>query len=59
MKAEKLNGNLNMTDNNEAYNINGDNFNVSFSKANGEITSLVYGGKEFIKEGPCPNFRRA
>lgn len=59
MKAEKLNGNLNMNDNNEAYNINGDNFNVSFSKANGEITSLVYGGKEFIKEGPCPNFRRA
>lgn len=52
-------GQLSLKENNGTINIEGNNFKVLFNKDNGEIISLQYAGKEFIKEGPRPNFKRA
>ena len=37
----------------------GNRFVVKFNKGNGQLTSLQYDGKEYIKEGLQPNFWRA
>jgi beta-galactosidase len=39
--------------------IKGKNFTLTFDKTKGTIFSLLYEGKELIKQGPTPNFWRA
>ena len=39
--------------------VRGENFEVLFSGLNGGIVSYKYGGREYIKEVPMPNFWRA
>ncbi len=48
-----------VTESNNAIGVQGDDFEVLFSIANGGMTSYVYGGTEMLKAIPKPNFWRA
>ena len=43
----------------DAITLTGENFRIAFSTADGEMTELLYNGKNLIKEGLQPNFWRA
>ena len=42
----------------DAITLTGENFRIAFSTADGEMTELLYNGKNLIKEGLQPNFWR-
>lgn len=54
-------GNISFSDNNGILKVKGDGFDFTFSKKEGMVTSYIYKGKEFIKDGFGfqPNFWRA
>ena len=54
-----VNGVLTETVSDNNIQIAGTDFSVTFSKDNGEMTSLIYNNQNLIKEGLQPNFWRA
>ena len=57
-KVQPANSTLATDRNNEAITLKGNNFQIAFSTQNGEMTELIYHGKNLIKEGLQPNFWR-
>lgn len=58
-KEARLSSPLNLTDNDQKITIAGRNLQLQFAKKTGEISSLVFEGKEFIRKGLQPNFWRS
>lgn len=55
---ETATGTLALDRNNGITTVKGNNFQVMFSENSGEMTSLLFNGKEMIKAAPQPNFWR-
>lgn len=56
---ESITGKLESERNSEKVTIKGERFSISFYNSNGEISDLIYNGKNLILEGLQPNFWRA
>lgn len=56
--VQKVDGTLTTDRTSDKIKVQGKNFSVQFATLTGVMNSLVYGGKEMIKEGLQPNFWR-
>lgn len=50
---------LSLEDSDKALVIKGEQFELSFDKAKGNITEMTYDGEVILEKGPTPNFTRA
>ena len=57
--AANVDGTISLNESASDITVEGKSFTAIFSKANGEIKSLKYNGKEYLVEGLRPNFWRA
>jgi Beta-galactosidase/beta-glucuronidase len=57
-EATKVSGSVQKKETSSAIIVNGKNFEVAFSKENGQMTSLIHNGKEMLNSGLKPNFWR-
>ena len=51
-------GKLELTEDNSTIIIAGENFNISFNRSSGSLSSYEFNGVELIQKGPAPNFWR-
>ncbi len=58
--AEMLNPTkLKVKEETDKFIISNEVLNLTFSKTNGNLESYTYSGKNYLRQGPLPNFRRA
>jgi len=50
---------LKVTEQNGTITVSGQNFSYRFNKVEGTLISINFAGKEILRQGPVPNFRRA
>ncbi|MDP4282337.1 MAG: glycoside hydrolase family 2 TIM barrel-domain containing protein [Bacteroidota bacterium] len=55
----KKHSRIRLEENPDEYTITGENFIIKFSRTQGILSSFIFQGKELIKKGFTPNFRRA
>lgn len=58
LAIEKIEGEIDKVETQQAILLSANDFSIEFSKVNGELVSLKYGNKEYLQSGLTPNFWR-